>query len=174
MQRRSLLFVVISALVVAKKDTVRFPLFDYEWLLFDTLQQYKHVWIKKATGLAITEFMLRYIAWLCVRDDSLRGAQMCIVTGPRIELAIGHIKRMKGMFSEKLGLLFDTKETVIELNGIHFEAYPSHHLDSIPVATEAYSYTECLAKHSVIQIIMSGYLGLVYLQQSLEQLVLLC
>jgi hypothetical protein len=27
--------------------------------------------------------------------------------------------------------LFDTKETVIELNGVHVEAYPSHHLDAM-------------------------------------------
>ena len=26
---------------------------------------------------------------------------------------------------------FDTKETVIELNGVHIEAYPSHHLDAM-------------------------------------------
>ena len=58
--------------------------------------------------------MLRYIAWLCVRDDSLIGAQICFVTGPRIELAIELIKRMKVLFNEKLGLVFDTKETVIE------------------------------------------------------------
>ena len=30
-----------------------------------------------------------------------------------------------------LSLNFDTKETVIELNGVHIEAYPSHHLDAI-------------------------------------------
>lgn len=73
--------------------------------------------------------MLRYIAWLCVRDNSLKGAQMCIVTGPRIELAVTLINRMKALFHEHLGLTFDTKETVIELNGVHIEAYPSQHLD---------------------------------------------
>ncbi len=26
---------------------------------------------------------------------------------------------------------FDTKETVIESNGVHIEAYPSHHLDAM-------------------------------------------
>lgn len=26
---------------------------------------------------------------------------------------------------------FNTKETVIELNGVHIEAYPSHHLDAM-------------------------------------------
>ena len=116
-----------------RKNGQELPLFDYERLLFNTLENHKHVWIKKATGLGITEFMLRYIAWLCVRDDSLRrqGAQMCIVTGPRIELAIGLIARLKGLFTNELHVTFDTKETVIELNGVNVEAYPSHHIDAM-------------------------------------------
>lgn len=56
------------------------------------------------------------IAWLCIRDDLLKAAQICFVTGPRIELDIELIKRMKRLFVGKLGHLFDTKETVIELN----------------------------------------------------------
>ena len=55
---------------------------------------------------------------------------MCIVTGPRIELAITLIDRMKDLFRSNESK-FDTKETVIELNGVHIEAYPSHHLDSM-------------------------------------------
>ena len=58
---------------------------------------------------------------------------MCIVTGPRIELAITLIDRLKGLFQNinRERLTFDTKETVIEINGVHIEAYPSHHLDSM-------------------------------------------
>ncbi|MGA7368142.1 MAG: hypothetical protein WBX01_03365 [Nitrososphaeraceae archaeon] len=55
---------------------------------------------------------------------------MCIVTGPRIELAITLIDRLKRLF-EPLKFSFDSKETVIELNGVHIEAYPSHHLDAM-------------------------------------------
>jgi hypothetical protein len=77
------------------------PMFDYEKLLFDTLQQHKHIWMKKATGLGITEFMLRYMAWLCLRNKDLEGSQMCTVTGPRIDLAITLIDRMKQLFREK-------------------------------------------------------------------------
>ena len=55
---------------------------------------------------------------------------MCIVTGPRIELAVTLIDRLKGLF-QNLGITFDTKETVIEINGVHIEAYPSHHLDAM-------------------------------------------
>lgn len=111
------------------------PLFDYEKLLYDTLQTHKHIWIKKATVLGITEFMLRYMAWLCFKDQQAESSQMCIVTGPRLELAITLIDRMKGLFQGnnlpgKI-ISFDTKETVIELNGVHIEAYPSNHLDSM-------------------------------------------
>ena len=105
------------------------PLFDYEQEIFDALQETKHLWIKKATGLGITEFMLRYIAWLCVRDDNLKGSHVCLVTGPRIDLAITLVARIKGLFPTTIR--FDTKETVVQLNGVKIEAFPSHHLDSM-------------------------------------------
>jgi len=121
-----------NALGLPQKNGQPFPLFDYEQLVFDTLQKHKHVWIKKATGLGITEFMLRYMAWLCLKDNTLKGSQMCIVTGPRLELAITLISRMKQLFTERdLILQFDTKETILQLNGVHIEAFPSHHLDAM-------------------------------------------
>jgi hypothetical protein len=92
------------------------------------------MWIKKATGLGISEFMLRFMAWLCLKDNILSGSQMCIVTGPRIDLAIALIDRMKKLFVSSKGIAaiaFDTKETVIELNGVKIEAFPSHHLDAM-------------------------------------------
>lgn len=92
------------------------------------MKENKHIWVKKATGLGITEFMLRYMAWLCLKDDKLDGSQMCIVTGPRIDLAIALIDRIKNLFWDTT---FDTKETVVELNGIKIEAFPSHHLDAM-------------------------------------------
>ena len=50
------------------------PMFDYEKILYDSLMSVdgsfkdKHLWVKKATGLGVTEFMLRVIAWLCTRE----------------------------------------------------------------------------------------------------------
>jgi hypothetical protein len=72
--------------------------------------------------------MLRYISWLCLRDDKLKGSYVCIVTGPRIELAITLVNRLKSLFSN---IKFDDKETVCELNNCRIEAFPSHHLDSM-------------------------------------------
>jgi hypothetical protein len=48
------------------------------------------------------------MAWLCLKDNTLAGSQMCIVTGPRIDLAIALIDRMKKLFAGKIG--FSTQE----------------------------------------------------------------
>jgi len=119
------------------KNAKEFPLFDYEKLLFERLFtdqesfKDKHLWVLKSTGLGITEFFLRVIGWLCTKDDSLKGSQVCIVTGPRVELSITLIDRLKAIFYNRLGIIFQNKETVLELNGVKIEVYPSHHLDAM-------------------------------------------
>ena len=51
-----------------KKDGIEKPLYDYQKIIYDSLQSHKQLWVKKATGLGITEFMLRFMAWLCLKD----------------------------------------------------------------------------------------------------------
>jgi hypothetical protein len=71
------------------------------------------------------------MAWLCTNRNEIHGSsQMCIVTGPNIDIAIKLIRRLKNIFELKLGLVFDNKETVLELNGCTIEAFPSNHLDA--------------------------------------------
>jgi hypothetical protein len=125
-----------------QKDGIDKPLFDYEKLLYYSLLfneysnvlnhtfTHKHLWVKKSTGLGVTEFFLRLMAWLCLRNNHYRNCQMCIVTGPNIDIAIKLIKRMKGLFEPKIHVTFDSKETVLELNGCSIEAYPSNHIDA--------------------------------------------
>lgn len=42
---------------------------------------------------------------------------MSIVTGPRIDIAIGLIDRLKRFFTDNGLVTFEFKETVVELNG---------------------------------------------------------
>jgi hypothetical protein len=105
-----------------QKDGQNKALYDYEKIIFDSLatqngnsnsSNKKHLWIKKATGLGISEFMLRFMAWLCLKDNTLSGSQMCIVTGPRIDLAIALIDRMKKLFAGKYLIIFDSSQAEI-------------------------------------------------------------
>src|SRR5205823_10578243 len=87
-----------------KKDGIEKPMFDYEKVLYDFLLllnendfKDKHLWVKKATGLGVTEFFLRLIVWLSLKDESLSGSQVCIITGPNLQLAIGLIRRLKAL-----------------------------------------------------------------------------
>src|SRR5215216_1989592 len=115
------------------KNGVHKPLFDYEKEIFDAYQQHKHVWIKKARALGITELTLRYIVWKCFESDEWKGKQVCIVTGPRINLATTLIDRIRKLLPDTT---FNTRETMIEPNECTIEAYPSHNIDSMRVLTD--------------------------------------
>src|SRR5919199_3875612 len=124
------------------KDGEEKPMFDYEKTLYDALMvdeshnplnrafKHKHLWVLKSTGLGVTEFFLRVMAWLALRNDDYRNSQMVIVTGPNQDIAIKLIRRMKALFEPKLGITFDSKETALTLNGCDIQAYPSNHTDS--------------------------------------------
>lgn len=110
------------------KEGVSGQLWDYEQEAIQACETSKQVWIKKATGLGITELFLRYIAYLCLKDNHYKNSQICIVTGPRLDLAVTLISRIKKLFPS---ISFDSKETVVNLNGCRVEAFPSHHLDTM-------------------------------------------
>ena len=98
-----------------KKDGNDKPFYDYEEIIFDSLDGgNRHLWIKKATGLGISEFMLRYMAWLALIDRM-----------KKLFAAAGNATTNASI------IIFDTKETVLELNGVKIEAFPSHHLDAM-------------------------------------------
>ena len=120
----------------------RFPLFDYEIHetykgqpgIFYSYEKNDCTWILKATGLGITEFSLRYMCWKALSGDpaQYKDSEMVIVTGPNKPLAIKLITRIRQMFMDRLGVLFESDRTRITLpvNNVTIEAYPSNHVDS--------------------------------------------
>jgi hypothetical protein len=120
-----------------EKNGKEMPLFDYEKMIVDALvksgdsRKDRHLWIKKSTGLGVTELILRYMAWLCYYDDSYRNTQMCIVTGPNINLAKGLIRRLKEICEPIYDKKRRAKDIALVLNGCRVEAFPSHHLDAM-------------------------------------------
>lgn len=94
--------------------------------IFNLLKEHKHLFIKKSTGLGITEFVLRWIIYKCITEPTWKNSYVCIVTAPRIELAFTLIDRIHKMIPTA-----EHKATKIIINGVTVEAFPSHHLDSM-------------------------------------------
>jgi hypothetical protein len=114
-----------------EKDGQPLPLFDYEKDLFNAWKEHRHLWILKATGLGVTEFFLRLMLWLAVRNDEYKGAQFCLVVGPNIDLAKKLIKRMRNIMRDVFIRSPETDtQTAIEVNGVWIQAFPSNHLDA--------------------------------------------
>jgi hypothetical protein len=116
---------------MSRRLNMEMPLFNYQKQWFNTLANYQMIYILKCTSAGATEFMIRYLSWLCLKDDKLKGSQIVVVTGPRIETSISIIERMKHLFLDS-GLVtqFNTKHTVCELNSVRITAFPSDHLDA--------------------------------------------
>lgn len=107
------------------------PLFDYEEKLFNAWLNHKHIWVLKATGLGVTEFFLRLMMWLAVRNDDYKNAQFCIIVGPNIDLAKKLIMRMKNFVKDIMFKEIETDTQVsFQVNGVWIQAFPSNHLDS--------------------------------------------
>ena len=101
-------------------------IYRYEDELIEDYLKYKMVWVKKATGLGITEITNRFIAWLCTRDDEFKNNEIdvsvVIFTGASTKLAIRIVDRIKDLFKERI---FTERETIGYINGAKIEAFPS-------------------------------------------------
>jgi hypothetical protein len=80
--------------------------------------------IESILDAGVTEFMLRIMAWLCTSTPIPRNyQQMCIDTGPNIDMAIKLIRGLKNIFERKLALIFQDKETVLFSDRSKQQAY---------------------------------------------------
>lgn len=68
------------------------------------------------------------MAWFALNQQHAQPHIFTIVTGPRIELAIDLINRIKHLFEN---VTFEDKNTVVTLGSVKVEAFPSHHLDAM-------------------------------------------
>jgi hypothetical protein len=112
---------------------VEMPALPYQQLLWNFLNEHKRIWIKKSRGIGVTEYLLRWVGYHCLTGGFPPGSRVCIVTGPRIDLAEDLISnRFKGLFAKVAPNLFDkTRSTVAILNSIKVEGFPSHNVASM-------------------------------------------
>jgi len=143
------------------------PVLPYQKILYDALQNHKHAWILKSRGIGCSEFLLRYIAWCSMGSKFAPNSRVCIIVGPRIDLAEDLIARFKGLFTNELLIArYDrTQSTVAYLNGVKVEAFPSHHVDTMRGLTDVkFILSDESDMYPIFQqrearAVMEGYIG---------------
>lgn len=68
-------------LSLPSKNGIPYPLFDFQAIIFDTVERNQNVWIKKARGIGLTTFILRYLAWKILSSSELDYKSIYIVSG---------------------------------------------------------------------------------------------
>jgi hypothetical protein len=71
----------------SRKNDKEYPLFDYQKLIFDAIENNQNICIKKARGIGVTTFVIRYFAWKILHSSELDDKSIFIVSGTREEFA---------------------------------------------------------------------------------------
>ncbi len=87
------------------KDDKQYQLFNFQALIFNTVERNQNVWIKKARGIGITTFMLRYLAWKILSSSELDDKLILIISGNREEFSENIKRKLRQLFQKRFPLL---------------------------------------------------------------------
>jgi hypothetical protein len=115
------------------KNDKEYPLFDYEKLIFDSIEENQHVWIKKSRGIGATELILRYLAWKSLSSNILNNKSIFLVSGTREEFANSIKIRLERLFERKFpNIKFDSKYTELTLgNNTWVKVFPTKRIQDL-------------------------------------------
>ena len=115
------------------KNDKEYPLFDYEKLIFDAIEQNQHVWIKKSRGIGATELILRYLAWKALSSYILNNKSIFLVSGTREEFANSIKVRLERLFERKFPKIkFDSKYTELTIgNNTWVKVFPTKRIQDL-------------------------------------------
>ena len=111
-----------------------YSIFDFQKLIFDCLQNNQNIWIKKARGIGVTTFMIRYLVWkiLSSTTNELDGKSIFIISGTREEFANYVKKKMEDLFLPRFdNITFDSKYTELWINKTWIKVMPTKNIKDV-------------------------------------------
>ncbi|MGB9168903.1 MAG: hypothetical protein WCB31_08250 [Nitrososphaeraceae archaeon] len=95
-----------------QKNNKEYPLFDYEQLIINAIENNQHVWIKKSRGIGVTELVLRYLVWVSLSSNKLDGKSIFLVSGTHENFSNDIKNRMERLFERRFpDIKFESKYT---------------------------------------------------------------
>lgn len=115
-----------------------FPFFEYEKVLWDDFEKslngespQRLFAVLKATGIGMTEYIIRVMAWMAVVSGKYHGARFAIIAGIRMNIAEGVIDRFVNLFHRFPFLGIKAAKARTMVNHVLIEAYPAVNLDAM-------------------------------------------
>ncbi|MDQ3966772.1 MAG: hypothetical protein M3275_00070 [Thermoproteota archaeon] len=115
-----------------KKNNITHPIYMWQKPLFDALEKArvsqdsllhdKSLAVLKSRGIGGSEFLLRYMLWLCLKDNKMRGKQMVCITGIRENLAHELVSRYRNLLPN---FEWEGREGTATINECRLIGYPS-------------------------------------------------
>jgi hypothetical protein len=115
-----------------------FPFFEYEKVLWDDFEKslngespQRLFAVLKATGIGMTEYIIRVMAWMAVSSGKYHGARFAIIAGIRMIIAEGVIDRFVNLFHRFPFLGIKAAKARTMVNHVLIEAFPAVNLDAM-------------------------------------------
>ena len=114
------------------KNGKEFPLFDFQKQIFDYLEEYQNIWIKKARGIGVTTFLIRYLVWKILYSNELDGKSIFIISGTREEFANYVKKKMEDLFLPRFpNVVLDSTYTELWSNKTWIKVMPTKNIKDV-------------------------------------------
>jgi hypothetical protein len=114
------------------KNGKEFPIFDFQKQIYDSLENSQNIWIKKARGIGVTTFLIRYLVWKILYSNDLDGKSIFIISGTREEFANYVKKKMEDLFLPRFpNVVFDSKYTELWINKTWIKVMPTKNIKDV-------------------------------------------
>ena len=109
-----------------------FPIFHYQKLIYDAIENNQNIFIKKARGIGVTTFVIRYLVWKILSTNELEGKSIFIISGTREEFANYVKKKMEDLFLPRFpNVVFDSKYTELTINKTWIKVMPTKNIKDV-------------------------------------------
>jgi hypothetical protein len=114
------------------KKGIEHPIYDYELDVIDKIENHRNIWIKKASGIGMTELILRYLTWKILVNSDLEYKSIFIVSGTFVHHANELKVRMQNLFRNRFLLLeLDSKFTDLWIKNTNIKIFPSRNVKDL-------------------------------------------
>lgn len=121
-----------------EKHNKRHPLHRYEKVMWEDFEatlngdsDQKLFAVLKATGLGLTEYSIRVMAWMACTSNKYRGKRFAVIAGIRMNIAQDIINRFVSLFERFPFLKIRQSKARTIVNNVIVEGYPAINVDSL-------------------------------------------